>query len=107
MVLLAIFGLALTLILLAKKVTAAVFWGLIGTAVVGVIAGLCGVANMPQLPTAIMQFNFEMPTLGAFMTGSANCLRIRISSSLFSPSCSSISLIQRERWLQWQTGQAW
>lgn len=68
-VLLAIFGLALTLILLAKKVTAAVFWGLIGTAVVGVIAGLCGVANMPQLPTAIMQFNFEMPTLGAFMSG--------------------------------------
>ena len=53
-VLLAIFGLALTLILLAKKVTAAVFWGLIGTAVVGVIAGLCGVANMPQLPTAFM-----------------------------------------------------
>ena len=68
-VLLAIFGLALTLILLAKKVTAAVFWGLIGTAVVGVIAGLCGVANMPQLPTVIMQFNFEMPTLGAFMSG--------------------------------------
>ena len=24
---------------------------------------------MPQLPTAIMQFNFEMPTLGAFMSG--------------------------------------
>ncbi|MCH1941879.1 NCS2 family permease [Holdemania massiliensis] len=68
-VLLAIFGLALTLILIAKKVTAAVFWGLIGTAVVGVIAGLCGIANMPQLPSSIMQFNFEMPTLGAFMSG--------------------------------------
>ena len=68
-VLLAIFGLALTLILIAKKVTAAVFWGLIGTAVVGVLAGLCGIANMPQLPISIMQFNFEMPTLGAFMSG--------------------------------------
>ena len=68
-VLLAIFGLALTLILIAKKVTAAVFWGLIGTAVVGVLAGLCGIANMPQLPSSIMQFNFEMPTLGAFMSG--------------------------------------
>lgn len=44
-VLLAVFGLALTLILIAKKVTAAVFWGLIGTAVVGVLAGLCGIAN--------------------------------------------------------------
>ena len=68
-VLLAIFGLALTLILIAKKVTAAVFWGLIGTAVIGVLAGLCGIANMPQLPSSIMQFNFEMPTLGAFMSG--------------------------------------
>ena len=68
-VLLAIFGLALTLILIAKKVTAAVFWGLIGTAVVGVLAGLCGIANMPQLPSSIMQFKFEMPTLGAFMSG--------------------------------------
>lgn len=67
--LLAIFGLALTLILIAKKVTAAVFWGLIGTAVIGVLAGLCGIANMPQLPSSIMQFNFEMPTLGAFMSG--------------------------------------
>ena len=68
-VLLAIFGLALTLILIAKKVQAAVLRGKIGTAVVGVLAGLCGIANMPQLPSSIMQFNFEMPTLGAFMSG--------------------------------------
>lgn len=68
-VLLAVFGLILTLILLAKKVTAAVFWGLVGTAVVGVLAGLCGIADMPALPSSVLQFNFEMPTLGAFMSG--------------------------------------
>ena len=68
-VLLAIFGLALTLLLLARKVSAAVFWGLVGTAVVGVILGLCGIQGMPQLPTSIVSFNFDMPTMGAFAQG--------------------------------------
>jgi adenine/guanine/hypoxanthine permease len=67
--LLAIFGLALTIGLLAKKVYAAVFFGLVGTAVVGVVAGLMGVAGMPSLPTVLFSFDFNMPTAGAFLAG--------------------------------------
>jgi len=45
--LLAIFGIVLTIVLLALKVRAAVFFGLIGTAVVGLVAGGFGVLGMP------------------------------------------------------------
>lgn len=46
--LLALFGIVLTLVLLALKVRAAVFFGLIGTAVVGLIVGL--VTTLPGMP---------------------------------------------------------
>ena len=68
-VLLAIFGIVVTFSLLARKITAGVFYGLVITTVVGVIAGLAGVAGMPSLPTAIVSFDFAMPTLGAFANG--------------------------------------
>ncbi|MEG0177729.1 NCS2 family permease [Anaerorhabdus sp.] len=69
-VLLAIFGLLLTVLLLTKKVNAAVFWGLLGTAVVGVICGVAGLgAGLPALPTSIVSFDFEMPTFMAFTSG--------------------------------------
>lgn len=68
-VLLAIIGLVITVFLIAKKVPAAVFYGLIATLVIGVIAGLCGIEGMPQLPTSIISFDFHMPTLGAFTNG--------------------------------------
>lgn len=68
-VLLAIFGLVVTIFLLAKKVSAAVFVGLVLTAVVGVICGLMGIEGMPMLPNQIFSFDFEMPTLGAFASG--------------------------------------
>ena len=68
-VLLAIIGLVITVFLIAKKVPAAVFYGLIATLVIGVIAGLCGIEGMPQLPTSIISFDFYMPTLGAFTNG--------------------------------------
>ena len=42
-VLLALFGILITIILMAKKVPAAVFYGLVITAVVGIIFGLFGV----------------------------------------------------------------
>ena len=45
--LLAIFGLVLTVVLLALKVKAAVFFGLVGTALVGLIAGLFNISGMP------------------------------------------------------------
>lgn len=68
-VLLAIFGLLVTIFLLAKKVSAAVFVGLVVTAVVGVIAGLAGVEGMPELPSSVFSFEFEMPTFMAFTSG--------------------------------------
>lgn len=68
-VLLAVFGIVVTFALLARKVAAGVFYGLVITTVVGLIAGLAGVAGMPSLPTAIVSFNFDMPTLGAFASG--------------------------------------
>jgi adenine/guanine/hypoxanthine permease len=68
-VLLAVFGILVTFALLARKISAGVFYGLVITAVVGVIAGLAGFEGMPALPTAIVSFNFDMPTFGAFIGG--------------------------------------
>lgn len=68
-VLLAVFGILVTFALLARKISAGVFYGLVITAVVGVIAGLAGIEGMPALPTAIVSFNFDMPTFGAFIGG--------------------------------------
>lgn len=69
-VLLAVFGLLLTILLLTKKVNAAVFWGLLGTAIVGVVMSLCGLGvGLPTLPTSVISFDFEMPTFMAFTSG--------------------------------------
>jgi adenine/guanine/hypoxanthine permease len=68
-VLLAVFGILVTFALLARKISAGVFYGLVITAVVGIIAGLAGVEGMPALPTAIVSFDFDMPTFGAFVGG--------------------------------------
>jgi len=58
--LLALFGILLTIILLALKIRAAVFFGLVGTAVVGLIVGLVfGVSGMPVLP----EFGGTLPSL--------------------------------------------
>jgi AGZA family xanthine/uracil permease-like MFS transporter len=68
-VLLAVFGILVTFALLARKISAGVFYGLVITAVVGVVAGLFGIEGMPALPTAVVSFNFDMPTFGAFIGG--------------------------------------
>ncbi len=58
--LLALFGIILTMILLALKIKAAVFFGLVGTAIVGLFVGLVfGVSGMPALPT----FGGSLPSL--------------------------------------------
>jgi len=67
--LLAIVGLFITIFLLAKKVNAAVFIGLVCTAVLGVIAGLLGAPGMPTLPSTFLSFDFQMETVGAFASG--------------------------------------
>lgn len=68
-VLLAVFGILVTIVFLALKVKAGVFWGLVATAVVGVICGMMGIQGMPQLPTQLISFDLSMPTAGAFIGG--------------------------------------
>lgn len=68
-VLLAVFGVFITIALLALKVKAAVFFGMIITAAVGVVAGLMGVAGMPELPKAIMSTQLDTTAVFAFTKG--------------------------------------
>ena len=73
-VLLAVFGILVTLFLLTRNVPAAVFYGLVITAVVGIIAGLCGVPGMPVLPSAIVSFDLDFSLVGAFASGMGELL---------------------------------
>lgn len=68
-VLLAVFGVLVTIGLLAFKVKAAVFFGMVLTAVVGLIAGSMGVVNMPELPTAVVSAQFDTSAIFAFVSG--------------------------------------
>ncbi|WP_323736015.1 NCS2 family permease [Methanosphaera sp. ISO3-F5] len=71
--LLAVIGILLTLILYIRKVPAAVFIGLIVTAIIGVIFTLCGYGigetAMPVLPTQIISFNFDTTVFLGFLNG--------------------------------------
>ena len=74
--LLAMIGILLTLFLYVKKVPAAVFVGLIVTAVIGLIFTLIGFgANpiaatlMPQVPTQIISTSFDVSLFGGFIDG--------------------------------------
>lgn len=68
-VLLAVFGIAITLLLLTKKVPAAVFYGLVITAIVGIIVGLFGVSGMPEAPSKIISLDLDFSIVGSFMNG--------------------------------------
>jgi len=74
-VFLAIIGIIVTLALLAKKVNAGVFWGLIITAVIGLIFSLGGLVStdptnpLPSLSTLKFSLDFSIPTFGGFVEG--------------------------------------
>lgn len=68
-VVLAIFGILITILLLSRKVPAAVFYGLLITAIAGIVAGLCGIEGMPTLPTAVISTDFDFSLIGAFSSG--------------------------------------
>jgi len=74
-VLLAIFGILVTIALVAKKVPAAVFVGMVITAVVGLICGAFGVEGMPTLPSQFITTDFKMVTFGAFVQGFADLFK--------------------------------
>ena len=71
--LLALFGILITLILYVKKVPAAVFIGLVITAIIGVIFTFVGFGTgnmlMPALPTQIITTNFDLSLFAGFTRG--------------------------------------
>ena len=69
-VLLALFGLLVTIALVVKKVPAAVFVGMVVTAIVGVILGFMGMEGMPVI-SQVASFNFDFSAAGQFANGFA------------------------------------
>ena len=105
-VLLAVFGILVTIFLVIKKVPAAVFVGMIITAAVGIVAheafGVSvldanGLELMPALPTSFISTNFEMSAMGSFMDGMGELFAVPGAAfvAIFS-SCLLISLILPE-----------
>lgn len=74
-VLLAIFGIVVTIALVAKKVPAGVFVGMIITAVVGLVCGAMGMEGMPTLPENFITTDFTMVTFGSFAQGFADLFK--------------------------------
>ncbi|MDO4465612.1 MAG: NCS2 family permease [Bacillota bacterium] len=68
-VLLAVFGLFITIALVVKKVPAAVFVGMVITSVIGIVLGFMGFEGMPALPANPLTTNFQMEGFGAFAVG--------------------------------------
>ena len=68
-VLLAVFGIVITVVLMARKIPAAVFYGLLITAVVGIIAGFCGIEGMPMMPSQVVSMDLDTSGFGIFMSG--------------------------------------
>lgn len=69
--LLALIGLLITIALLAFRVKAAIFIGMVATAVIGLIMGLTGIEGMPALPTAIVSVDFDTSGIFALKDGFA------------------------------------
>ena len=73
-VLLALIGVAITLVLYVRKVPAAVFLGLVITAILGIIMTVLGYgggaeAVMPAIPTEWVSFNLDFSVFGGFAKG--------------------------------------
>ena len=68
-VLLAIFGIFLTVYLVNKKVPCAVFVGMFITAITGLVLGFAGFEGMPVLPEQMVNTSFKISTFGAFTQG--------------------------------------
>jgi AGZA family xanthine/uracil permease-like MFS transporter len=73
-VLLALIGVAITLVLYVRKIPAAVFLGLVITAILGIIMTVLGYgagaeAVMPAIPTEWVSFNLDFSVFGGFAKG--------------------------------------
>lgn len=72
-VILALVGIIITLVLYVRKVPAAVFFGLLITAIIGVIYTAIGYASpdvvMPALPATWVSSNLDFSVFGGFLSG--------------------------------------
>ena len=72
-VLLALIGIVITLILYVQKVPAAVFFGLLVTAILGVVFSLVGFTSpdavLPAIPAQWVSFNLDFSVFGGFLSG--------------------------------------
>lgn len=72
-VLLAIIGIVITLIFYLQKVPASVFWGLVATAILGVIFTAIGFTDptvaMPTIPRHWISFHLDFSLFGGFLQG--------------------------------------
>ena len=70
---LALIGMLITLVFHIKKMPAAVFFGMLITAVLGVIFSFLGFGTgnplMPSIPAQVISFNFDMSLFGGFLRG--------------------------------------
>lgn len=71
--LLALIGIMVTLIFHVQKVPAAVFFGMVITAVIGVVFTFLGFGTgnvlMPSIPSQLISFNFDFSLFGGFLRG--------------------------------------
>ena len=70
---LALLGMLITLVFHIKKIPAAVFFGMLITAVLGVIFSFLGFGTgnplMPSIPAQVISVNFDMSLFGGFLRG--------------------------------------
>lgn len=74
-VLLAIFGLIITIIFMSRNINSAVFLGLIITGFLGIILGKIGVEGMPSFSNEIIKVNTSLNHFGDFYFGLKNLFR--------------------------------
>ena len=71
-VLLGLFGIIITICFLVRGKAAGVFYGMVITAVVGIILGMMGIEGMPTLPASPISTDFDFSLIGAFKDGFAD-----------------------------------
>ena len=75
-VILALIGIAITLVLYVRNVPASVFIGLVITAILGVVFTLVGfgtgIVTMPSIPTEFVSFSFDTSIFAGFLSGFSN-----------------------------------
>lgn len=70
---LALIGFVITLVFYVQKVPGAVFFGMLFTAIIGLVFTFVGFGTgnplMPSLPSEIISFNFDISLVGGFLSG--------------------------------------